>query len=63
MSEDETTKKEERVRSLARGLAILRFVNAAGDTRVSEIAAELKLPRPSVYRLLHTLEEEGYIAC
>src|SRR5918996_1297339 len=55
-------KCSENVRALARGLAILRFVNAAGDPRPSEIAASLNLPRPTVYRLLQTLEEEGYIA-
>ena len=44
-----------------RGLAILRYVNAAGDPRPSEIAVGLGLPRPTVYRLLQTLEEAGYI--
>jgi IclR family mhp operon transcriptional activator len=38
----------ESVRALTRGLAILRFVNAAGDPRPSEIAAGLDLPRPTV---------------
>lgn len=52
----------ESVRALTRGLAILRFVNAAGDPRPSEIAAGLDLPRPTVYRLLHTLEEAGYLS-
>jgi IclR family mhp operon transcriptional activator len=51
----------ESVRALVRGLAILRFVNAAGDPRPSEIAVGLGLPRPTVYRLLQTLEEAGYI--
>jgi IclR family transcriptional regulator, mhp operon transcriptional activator len=48
------------VRALTRGLAILRFVNEAGDPRPSEIAG-LGVPRPTVYRLLQTLEEEGYV--
>lgn len=52
----------EGVRALTRGLAILRFVNAAGDPRPGEIAAGLDLPRPTVYRLLQTLEEAGYVA-
>ena len=51
----------ENVRALTRGLAILRFVNVAGDPRPSEIAAGLDLPRPTVYRLLQTLEEAGYV--
>jgi IclR family mhp operon transcriptional activator len=50
------------VRSLARGLAILHFVNKTGATRPGEIAQALDLPRPTVYRLLETLEELGYVA-
>lgn len=51
----------ESVRALTRGLAILRFVNAGGDPRPSAIAAGLDLPRPTVYRLIQTLEEAGYV--
>ncbi|MGB0903716.1 MAG: DNA-binding transcriptional regulator [Mangrovicoccus sp.] len=50
------------VRALVRGLAILRFVNKVGEARVAEIAKALDLPRPTVYRLLETLEESGYVA-
>jgi len=50
------------VRALARGLAILRYVNRMGETRPGEIAKALNLPRPTVYRLLETLEELGYVA-
>lgn len=57
-----TAGRRDSVRALTRGLAILRFVNAAGDPRPSEIAAGLDLPRPTVYRLLQTLEEAGYVA-
>ncbi|MCA0042012.1 DNA-binding transcriptional regulator [Celeribacter litoreus] len=50
------------VRSLARGLSILRYVNKVGEARPGEIAKALDLPRPTVYRLLETLEELGYVA-
>lgn len=53
--------KSESVRALTRGLAILRFVNGAGEARPGEIAQALGLPRPTVYRLLGTLEEAGYV--
>ncbi|MDD8021790.1 MAG: DNA-binding transcriptional regulator [Paracoccaceae bacterium] len=53
--------KSEPVRALTRGLAILRHVNTAGEARPGEIARALNLPRPTVYRLLETLEEEGYV--
>jgi IclR family mhp operon transcriptional activator len=50
------------VRSLARGLAILRHINQMGEARPGEIAKALDLPRPTVYRLLETLEQQGYVA-
>lgn len=50
------------VRALARGLAILRYVNKVGEARPGEVAKALDLPRPTVYRLLETLEELGYVA-
>lgn len=54
--------RNEGVRSLLRGLAILRHVNAAGSAKPGEIAKALSIPRSSVYRLLQTLEEAGYVA-
>lgn len=50
------------VRALMRGLEILRHVNAVGEARPGDIARALNIPRPTVYRLLETLEEAGYIA-
>ncbi|WP_180899033.1 DNA-binding transcriptional regulator [Martelella soudanensis] len=63
---NETTSKKagktDSVRALTRGLAILRHINANGAARVGEIARALDIPRPTVYRLLETLEEAGYVA-
>jgi IclR family mhp operon transcriptional activator len=50
------------VRALVRGLEILRYINLAGSIAPGRLAAELGLPRSTVYRLLQTLEAEGYIA-
>lgn len=49
------------VRSLARGLAILQYVNKKGEVRPGEIAKATGIPRSTVYRLLETLEELGYV--
>jgi IclR family transcriptional regulator, mhp operon transcriptional activator len=49
------------VRALQRGLDILRAVNASGGIRAGALAAQIGLPRPTVYRLLETLEELGYV--
>lgn len=53
--------RPESVRSLERGLAILRAVNASGGVKAGVLACDLDLPRPTVYRLLQTLEELGYV--
>ncbi|MBT6097644.1 MAG: helix-turn-helix domain-containing protein, partial [Marinovum sp.] len=53
--------RQDNVRSLTRGLKILRFVNAEGAARPAEISSALGIPRPTIYRLLRTLEEAGYI--
>ncbi|MDP3339222.1 DNA-binding transcriptional regulator [Frigidibacter sp.] len=57
----DSDRKSEAVRALTRGLAILRHVNSVGEARPGEIAKALDIPRPSVYRLLQTLEEAGYV--
>jgi len=55
-------KKSDGVRSFKRGLDVLREVNRSGGIRPGEIAQRLGLARPTVYRLLETLEELGYVA-
>jgi len=61
-SSSPSAKSSGSVRALSRGLAILSFVNKMGETRAGAIAKALDLPRPTVYRLLETLEELGYVA-
>ncbi|MGG7565174.1 DNA-binding transcriptional regulator [Rhodovulum sp. DZ06] len=56
------SRKPGSVRALTRGLAVLRHVNGAGAARPADIARALGLPRPTVHRLVDTLEEEGYLA-
>lgn len=51
---------QEEVRSLARGLAVLRELNRAGSARVSAITQRLGLARTTVHRLLETLEAAGF---
>ena len=53
--------KPDSVRALVRGLDILRFLNSRGAARPAEIATALDIPRSTVYRLLQTMEEAGYI--
>lgn len=50
------------VRSLERGLALLVAMNRRKLASVSELAKDTRLPRPTVYRLLETLSEAGYVS-
>ena len=56
------SENREFVEALARGLDIIRSFNAFKPLRtVSDLAAELKLARPTVHRIMLTLEELGYV--
>ena len=55
-------RQSEGVRAFKRGLDVLHEVNRSGGIRAGDVARQLDLPRPTVYRLLETLEELGYIA-
>lgn len=49
------------VRGLQRGLQILRFLNEKNSASVLEISRATYLPRTTVYRLLDTLIDAGYV--
>ncbi|WP_193083283.1 helix-turn-helix domain-containing protein [Pseudooceanicola spongiae] len=49
------------VRSLERGLQVLQVVNQRNGLKAAEVAAETGIPRPTVYRLLETLEGLGFV--
>lgn len=50
------------VRSLERGLALLVAMNRRKLASVAELATDIALPRPTVYRLLDTLSHAGFVA-
>lgn len=47
--------------SLDRGLKVLEYLNTVRASTAQAIATELKLPRPTVYRILETLEDRGLL--
>jgi IclR family mhp operon transcriptional activator len=49
------------VRSLERGLALLIAMNRRKLPSVVELARDTRLPRPTVYRLLETLNHAGFV--
>lgn len=50
------------IRALNRGLEALTVLNTRDGATVAEIAQELRLPRTTVYRIVETLCNEGFIA-
>ncbi len=49
------------IRSFARGLAVLEALNRSGSATALDLARRSGVPRPTVYRLLRTLEDAGYV--
>ena len=49
------------IRSFARGLAVLSALNRHGSATALTLARETGVPRATVYRLLQTLFDDGYI--
>ena len=52
---------ESPIRSLARGLAVLRTMNSAQRWSLHTLHRELKLPKPTLFRILQALQAEGYV--
>ena len=51
----------ENVRSVQRALMLIRLMNRRDSWTLQQISDASSLAKPTVYRLLHTLIEEGYI--
>lgn len=49
------------VRSVQRGLAVLRVISEQGPIPVAGIVSLCKLPQPTVVRLVETLMDSGYV--
>ena len=50
------------IRSFSRGLAVLSALNAHGSETALTLAREAGVPRATVYRLLQTLMDDGYVS-
>ena len=49
------------IRSFARGLAVLSALNRHGSSTALNLSRETGVPRATVYRLLQTMLEDGYV--
>ncbi len=54
-------KRRTGVQGLAKGLAVLRALNMHNDSTALRLSELVHLPRPTVYRLLETLIDAGYV--
>jgi IclR family mhp operon transcriptional activator len=50
------------VRALSRGLALIRALNVNGPSSAQQLARSTRVNRTTCYRLLQTLEQEGFVA-
>ena len=51
----------EGLRTVSRTMAVLRALNSRGYASVVELSRECQISRPALYRILATLEKEGYV--
>ena len=49
------------IRSLSNGLEILMFLNKQDSASAGELSKKLGIPRATVYRILLTLDEKGFV--
>lgn len=49
------------VRALSRGLALIGELNASGPSSAQQLARASRINRTTCYRLLQTLQQEGYV--
>lgn len=57
----ESARNAENVRSLERGLNLIRLMNEDPYASVTALSRRLAIPRSTVYRLLETLQSSGYV--
>jgi IclR family mhp operon transcriptional activator len=50
------------VRSLSRGLALIRELNVTGPSSAQQLARRSRLNRTTCYRLLQTLQQDGFVS-
>ncbi len=60
-AEDTMSDSTRPIRALIRGLDALAVLNRRNGATVSEVAADIHLPRTTTYRVLETLCEAGYV--
>ncbi len=55
------TERAGHIRSIARALGLLHAMNEKQPCTIAELQSATGLPKPTVFRILTTLEDEGYV--
>ncbi|MBL0923114.1 MAG: helix-turn-helix domain-containing protein [Sphingomonadaceae bacterium] len=53
--------KDDSVRAIARGLAVLQAINRSGSMSMMQICREADIPYPTAFRIVETLIKEGMV--
>lgn len=53
--------EENQIRAVARALSVLRLMNTAQRWTLHELHQRLALPKTTLFRILSTLQSEGYV--
>jgi IclR family mhp operon transcriptional activator len=61
--DDAGTARDPGIRSIARGFQILRVLNRRPVHSLHELHLETGLPKSTIFRILHTLQQEAYVEC
>lgn len=54
--------RDNQINSLKKGFQVLQIINQKVGLKAAEIGQIARMPRPTVYRILETLEELGFVA-
>ena len=61
MADPSTEQSYNPIRSLNRGMAVLQVINREGPVSLTQICNATELPYPTVFRIVHTLVESGFV--
>jgi len=62
MTEAKGTQKSESIRAISRALLILRVMNRQPKWTLHQLHLITGLPKSTIFRILHTLQQDGYVS-
>jgi IclR family transcriptional regulator, mhp operon transcriptional activator len=62
MAQDSSMPRSETIRGLERGLRVLQALQSSSISSLHEVHLATQIPKPSLLRILHTLENTGFVS-